>query len=534
MSRISPKEKVKRFLLAIDLFGVEPKLQMKSSSKFNSIIGGLISITFYIVTGLGILYFGQELFLREFPEVVESVEYEINPRRFNLTSNKFALFFGVSDSKDYFIDPTVYQLQAEFTSYYKDRLTQKTQVVPLRFESCEAEKHFSGFAQQISMYNLSNYQCINTDDLNQVYLEGFWVMTNYTELNIVVGLCNNSTSSAVCKPREQIVKRLTTGSFLVSFTDTIFNPIHFDHPESHVIRQVYTSFSTQLFKQLLLYFNNIDYVTDSGLVIENLNNEPHLRYERNKELFTFGEPTDIVLTNVLRLSDIKNSYRRRYMKVQDFISHVGGLLKGIMTGIQVVLGAFLNTNYFHNLINESYIHSESESEREERKNADKTVMAHINKPHIENNYIKGGNNGNIQFASLKRFDKAKRVIKLSAWEFISQSLCKRCTNHLSTNLRFFTLGHHKIRNSLDIVGVIKHFQELDLFKEILFDQNGKVLLNFMNQNMRIDQVDMNKLSIDISEVITSYHNLEENNVLNKSLKNLFEINFKLDRSNEER
>jgi hypothetical protein len=180
---------LKTILLSIDLFGVEPSLNYNNRDTFNTKTGGVTSLVFFMVLIMGCAYFGQELVNGQKPTILQADINDSHPRRFNLTLDKFGVFFGIQNSKDfiYYIDPTIYQIKTsiEFIDMTYDENNQPVFTFsskPIRNEQCVLERHFPNFIKEFKSQPLNGLSCIHPDDANSVYIESTWGENSYAYL----------------------------------------------------------------------------------------------------------------------------------------------------------------------------------------------------------------------------------------------------------------------------------------------------------------------------------------------------------------
>jgi hypothetical protein len=535
MSPSNFKTKAKLCLRSIDLFGVEPKLQMMNSSKYNSLLGGFVSILFYLITFLSILYFGQEIVLKESPNVISMQEKDTNSRRYNLTLDKFNFLVGISDmSFNYFQDDSIYKLSAEFElAEGPMHRVISSQFIPLRFENCDIDKHFSYFKESFEKINLNSTRCLIPEDSASIYLQGNIDDNFHTKINFYITACKNETSDGIiCKSQSVIDNTMKMAYFSIHYIDTIFNPKHYDEPEKYIRKDYFTSITNLYSKNIDFYFNNIDYITDSGLITEAFNLKKFLGFEKATE--TVLSKKDSFLTTSFMLSDIRKITQRKYMKAQDFISHIGGFIKGIMVMLQFILHTYTNTKYFTFLINESFVFSEESLENgggqaaNNNTNNNKSVQKLQNKSTfiIENNFV-NERTGQENLEILKRFQNSKKKIQVSLLRTLSLAFCRRC-KHIPY-LKFFDKGKEKIRNNINIVRLINLSEEIEILKEIFFDEKSRGLIDFMMENRKLNLVGK-KMAANLEEVNKYYNDvscIDAQNYISHNLKDVFDKTFSL-------
>jgi hypothetical protein len=254
----------------IDLFGVEPRINIQQKAKYNTVLGGVISIFIYITIILGFVYFGQELVVKRNPTVIVSNQYDVEPQRFNLTKDKFNFVLQIQDGNSYaYVDYSIFtvKVRCKTTTRTVDANGEPSYTYNTlypRLEICNMARHFPNFVEQFAGQELSNSMCIHPDDSDSLSIQGVWGSAKYTAVIMDIYPCTNGTTPGiVCKPQDEIDKKLSGGFLSVNVIDTIFDPVKFEKPYQYIGRaDFFTSLSKNFFKLYTLYFKNIDYETD--------------------------------------------------------------------------------------------------------------------------------------------------------------------------------------------------------------------------------------------------------------------------------
>ena len=102
---------ISKFIHLLDIIGTKPKMKVGTDSRHTSLLGGILCFFLYILMFMGLLYFGRDLVEKNDPITSMSTDYDVTPRRFNLTNDVFDFWVGLEDSSyDYYIDPTIYNI----------------------------------------------------------------------------------------------------------------------------------------------------------------------------------------------------------------------------------------------------------------------------------------------------------------------------------------------------------------------------------------------------------------------------------------
>jgi hypothetical protein len=345
-----------RSIICIDFFGIEPRLLINKKKRFNTAIGGILSLIVFIVVILVTYSLGREIYEKNKPFLTISSVYEEEPSEFQLNPSNFALAISIVDSYyQYFIDPQIYTPSMNFISntakLINNTFVRGIEYKEIKLESCNISNHFGDFKDLYAKEDLANSLCPEPESLRDLSLRGSFVNENFNFLNVSIQPCNNSTDSKIiCKSQEEIDAKLNGGYIGLNFINTIFDPLNFNQPAKYIKNNFYTVLSKKYYKQVDIYFKNIDYNTDKGFLFEDITKETYLQLQETNELIDFRE-ANIFFATVFRLSTIKDIYNRKYTKIQDVVAQVGGLIKGVVLIISLFYNLYAETDYYYQLAN---------------------------------------------------------------------------------------------------------------------------------------------------------------------------------------
>jgi len=160
-----------------------------------------------------------------------------------------------------------------------------------------------------------------------------------------------------------INKNLINNSiFIFKYIETYFDNRSFSKLASYVIEEYKSIISTSFFKQADFNLKKIDYYTDKGLIMEDFEITSYSQLTKTSESFN-----NVVLSNIengidlnplfkliLSSNKIRETYFRKYYKVQNLIAELGGLLKSFAT-MALILNYFNNyAKYYERMIGELF------------------------------------------------------------------------------------------------------------------------------------------------------------------------------------
>jgi hypothetical protein len=343
----------KLFFKHCDIVGSEINLNYKGNSSIRTAFGGILSIILIIFTIFCISYFGADLILREKPISRFYKEFN-NESRVNLTDFPLIMTF-VSNSGNPAKNVDRY-LTIEALYYVIDlNDTTKAQVSKINYlyvEPCN-ETHYYKYKDLIekedSNVPLKYSYCINPYKVN--YLNGtinendnVYALNDFGNVpsNFVVTLvhsCKNSTLKQTCAPQSEIDSFISTGSFLsVFYVDNYVNLNFYDTPNVNFVNTFVQAISKGMSKANHMKVKKTSVYTDSGVILEDMN-EIHFQQVESIQVDILS-PSDNMLVLYFEATKMSDNYYRKYVKLQDLIANIGGLIKFLFTVTSVILSFY--------------------------------------------------------------------------------------------------------------------------------------------------------------------------------------------------
>jgi hypothetical protein len=212
------KEKIKQGLYTIDFLGHKPSLKINSKNRYQTILGGFISIIIILLSLTSIIYFGSELVYKSQPIVVVSrANYEDFPS-LNMSAQGFG-FYVVLEYSNYtkYIDESIYTLQAEQYSIHDEKdetgiIKSVSNIKQLEISTCDKYYKPEDIPEKNYPVYLSLFYCIKP---NSAQIENFWGHPYNSLVRVYIKKCQNSTENNFkCKSKE---KKLYIHSLLSSY-----------------------------------------------------------------------------------------------------------------------------------------------------------------------------------------------------------------------------------------------------------------------------------------------------------------------------
>jgi hypothetical protein len=521
----------KKIIRSIDFFGVKPKFTIDNSNKYKTIIGGILSILIAILIFTGFFHFGRELVDKINPTVISSAFYQPNPDEYALNEDNFGFFIGIQNSNfEYYIDPTYVSLSMNYVIFTRKITNGEVEWNPtsrdLKPEPCQLGKHFPKFQKEFSGLPLSDLFCANPDEIKNVSLAGNWGEDNFNYISIQVTPCKNSTESdIICRTKDEIQTYLSGGFFVVNHVDTLFEPKVYENPRKYFRKNFYTTMSNKYYKEITFNFKNVEYNTDQGFLMEDVKQEYFLQSDNIRELYDFrSDVSGTILDCVFRMSNQKDIYNRQYIKIQDVIAKVGGLVKALLLIVQIAYSNFSKVGYYFFLGENLFEMSDSEN-KDANLNVPNSLYIYrnkLNQSSVSNPIIDISKSQKLNLALTdKRIDKKHT----SFYECFRLGLCL-CfinRNNKNKNILYSKLANY-IEDKSDFKRLLSSQEKFEITKQILFSADQRVIFDYYTNKIDLSKSYIHSHGIDNQSVMRSYEaiNSVRQNKIGERLKVMFE------------
>jgi hypothetical protein len=539
-----------RLIKSVDKLGLTPQFLIERKQKYNTVSGGILSILIFILTLLACIFFGKELYLKADPTVILSNSFDKDARLFNLTAKNFNFFIGVQGIDFvYYIDPTIYTLKIGINQISLIHMPNGDKDFKYNFnrynlERCDLNKHFKNFKNQFETQDLENLLCLDQEKFDRIPLMGSFGDKQYQYLEFTVSSCNNETNpDIICQPKEVIDKKLEGGFFVINYIETIFDPKNFTNPDLNIRRDFYTSISNKYFKEITFHMKNVDYISDSGILMAFEVTQNFLQTNNIKEIYDFRTGAETFISSVFRLSNNRDVIKRKYLKLQDVLAQVGGFIKSI-----VIIVAFFNhfystTNFYIFLMNKLYAFDDyfinNESNINEQEN------------NFNNNILKNYNNiffNNSNKVFLEPNNKKKKVLNILNDQNKKQKSHSQFQESTNAAMNYNNSEANKFKNSEenDSSFELRTKNIINQKKEIFNSRNNKKSSNCQQQPKKeieeglkavarvkehVNNTDRNAFSNLNKQILQGDSDLLNTNNNNKDKFNTFNNNIELEVKN---
>jgi hypothetical protein len=349
------KNFLRNIIKKIDIFGIHYVLLFDGKLKYQTILGGIVTIISIIFSASMIYVLGEEVFYKSNPK--DLLKIEVNPKPMNLTYMKSMAFLIVDQTSSYLEDfKRLVRFQANYHQLSNINGTfTELQGFPkiINLRNCKSSDFPSTVSEQYYLMALDNAICFDNHDFT---IGGDFSGDYVSYIDFWISPCLNYTNNNFkCNSKEEILEFFNSGKISISLhRDEIqYNATNFLNPiEKFIIEDNYI-LDMRISKKYAYYLQNFVVETNEGIFWNDFTSQVDQTYDIPKFDFSFNSNNfeEISLVEFRFLSSIKNVvHTRTYLKGTDVIAQLGGLLK-----IFLMVGEFLFYFIYHRRMNENII-----------------------------------------------------------------------------------------------------------------------------------------------------------------------------------
>ena len=415
----------------IDIYYREFPLRFKNNKNYFTSLGfimGLISIILFIILSISEL---KDIFLRKNFGLISNTEYSQNAK-VNLTN--IPIFFALFSSNlkiqkinvDYMIN-VIYEVQNISGTFRKE-----INVTQCNYN--ELKKNFPSIDFHIQKESLELLYCIDTSE--EINIFGNFGDKEISSLSINLFKCVNISEINTCSNPNDIQNSLLNSYFFFAYLEQNIDNYNYRYPISYNLRQENIQLTTSILKKYNYYFSRIEFLSDDGLLFENVRNFSFFNYDSSSidisipnNLFSVINPQFGSLTFYTNNKIIK--IKRNYRKLPDGIANIEGIINIIYFIINFIVSFFTNKMLMIDIVNTSLF-----------PNNQKIYLKSINHSKFINNEISNNtyslNNKKNKSSSNNRFYQPQNNLEIF---FNKNKQCRMNNiNNLNNNIKFYNEG----------------------------------------------------------------------------------------------
>jgi len=249
----------------LDYFGEHIKLHFNKQKKYNTILGGILSIMVYSLTISLIITLGQTLIYKNSPRtnsVTLFKEYspviDIQKMDIKIAFGFFLDYIGRFDDPSYFTFITEKSIISRTEGFRKDKVT-----IPREYCESKADIFLTpqyNYTKDFQLNEIDKLYCLSN---NNGTMEGAYLLNYFENFKIQVKRCKNSTSSKIiCKSDEEIDNTLQGGTFQFFYTTRYLDVIDPTNPMKEYLANYFIKIDPYSSRFVDLYFKQINITSD--------------------------------------------------------------------------------------------------------------------------------------------------------------------------------------------------------------------------------------------------------------------------------
>jgi hypothetical protein len=320
-------KKISNFLKFIDIYGEKIELNINNKNKSPSIVGGILTVvTIGFVLGCA-WTIGRDIFYHEVPIITLEDQLFTHRPKLILDSQSLPMAMTLQDYNQKSWDiPNFFKFEIFESIVYNNNFT--TAYFFHNFSNCKYENFPNYSKDYFDKSGLANYLCVKNQNFT---IEGYWDDVLLRQLFIRIRLCDNQTDGGGCSAISEIESFIDKQpiAWNIYFQNSIIN-IQNPNPISSYTLNIYKNVRLSVYRQYSIFIKPQTIYTDTGFIFENFQKDFCLSYDSSyidESDFKHNLPLVDIIINV---GEHQNIYKRSYIKVQNIIANLGGLLKAAM------------------------------------------------------------------------------------------------------------------------------------------------------------------------------------------------------------
>ena len=351
---MSVQNKLFNILKKMDIYGFDFPLRYEQKTEYNTKCGiffSILSIIFILL--LSFKYMKQLDSNIKFSLVTNYIYSEDN---FEIDISNIPLMlslFNLNNEKQ--LDETYATFQIDLNVYTPkkndlgDLILEKASY-PLELEKCTINS-FGSFKDLFNNYIYLKNFCLK---LNQnIKIKGRFddLINGFTTLEIHLFKCINSTkNNNHCKSSNEINEKLIN-SYITSISiSQNTNHFNYDNPVYNILNSHSFYVSLDYIKRYIYFFSKDKYISDNGNFFNiykeySLYQYHHTQFDIIQKNEQSYYPNNLLLEIILACHYFQTEYNRTYIKIQDFIGFIGGIIDVVCIFFKIISYNFIQKSF---------------------------------------------------------------------------------------------------------------------------------------------------------------------------------------------
>ena len=350
-SCLTPFSNLEQIISKLNFFGINFPIRYRREKKYLSYMGILFSlITLILIISLSIKYIFDLFNYKNFIVIQNEINLD-KTKILDLSNSQIMVGLINNHGNPYNINNKFFNIimsKQSFSPFLNNNnnINNKNfnglNIINniIKFDFC----NISELNYDMSFYkdfNFDNYLCPKKNE--SLFIKGRYgdIRKGFDIINIYIEKCINSTeNNNFCESEEKINKILNNSYLSLYFIQETPNHYNVNNPIKKELRTDYFQINLNIKKLYLYNFIINDYYSDNGLFFPNKKkfsfpqiNSLHL------DTINFKEPNS-ELQIIFTCDDYQNEFYRKYNKIYDMCSNIGGILNFIFQFFQYLVCYF--------------------------------------------------------------------------------------------------------------------------------------------------------------------------------------------------
>ena len=416
-----------------DIYGYRPHLFIGNYQRSGSFIGLIITFLSMFFTIIISCYFISQLFDKKNVSVIYTIK-GLNEKMIEIEVSKNTFYFTIELQDPYSYNAIMNEKIFYPKAYYKKAIRNNESdfafnwtIKELEISKCIISDFNDNYKNLFSNHPLNQTYCIK--NLNESIF-GTFQKEKYSFIYIELFECKNTTEKKNCLPKEQIDYYLNGTFISIAYQEIVIDPCNYNMPNQPIIGEYYTTISNNYFKEIHMYFKEVEIITDKGILFSQ---------KQSKKFFQFAEVIDMMSFKInsqnfaeisIKVYHKTDLYTRNYINLENVIANIGGFVK-----FMSMIFYFLHYTFLQGGINEKIINKLFFIQN-------KTFLGNGNSIHISIH-----NNSNKSFGIMKKNININNPLNESSTILQNKNLRKKQSRNNDNNNYVINLNTIQINES---------------------------------------------------------------------------------------
>ena len=331
---------IKKIIKKCDCFGTFITFRINEEIEYKSIIGGLISIIFFILASLYTIYVGLPFIKRENIEFIFSNKIIDAQPYINLTSVNFNLGFGIQYQDEATTAIFDYIKYFNYSLILKEWIGFNTIVTfPFGLKQCNKSDFFNLVDESFERNNIGGMLCPILNETINYLLDGIYTDHYYKFFEIEIKLTEYGMNNL--KEVQQLMQKRRI-EMAIYFLDTAIHYQNRKNPLPIYINYLTKEFDLNFVKTINILFSTIEFTNDENFFFKEEKTTIDAAFDKIDESFFYIPSRQEFQENLVGKFIIKASSKafilnRSYQKLPSFIADLAGILEELLLFIIFVI-----------------------------------------------------------------------------------------------------------------------------------------------------------------------------------------------------